>query len=225
MKTDRKGKTSYTEKINTHVPSGWCVHSTFTHGDVLDPLKMYRKDRVEKLIEHIEDEVKQLYATFPQQTMAEFTDVLKWKHEAAEKCHICLKEFNNPDDRKVRDHCHYTGLYRGQKKLPPKNALCSRLKMKDTSDQDYEHAQQVWNTMEKKNLGCYRNTYLKTDVLLLADVFETFRNTCLENYKLYPAHFYTAPGLGWQALLNTASEYCEHEVKRKDCTLCPPRRV
>ena len=72
----------------------------------------------------------------------------------------------------------------------------------------------------KKTLGCYYDTYLKTDVLLLADVFEAFWNTCLENYKLDPAHFYTAPGLAWQALLKTAAEYCEHEKKRKDCELC-----
>ena len=55
MKTDRKGKTPYTEKINTHVPSGWCVHSTFGYADVLDPLKICRgKDCVEKFIEHKE---------------------------------------------------------------------------------------------------------------------------------------------------------------------------
>ena len=93
--------------------------------------------------------------------------------------------------------------------------------MKGISDQDHEHAQKVWNTMEKKTLGCYYNTYLKTDISLLADVFETFRNTCLKNYELDPAHFYTAPGLAWQALLKTAAEYCEHEKKRKDCELCP----
>ena len=58
--------------------------------------------------------------------------------------------------------------------LPPRDAFYSRLNMKVISDQDHEHAQQVWNTMEKKTLGCYYNNYLKTDVLLLADVFETF---------------------------------------------------
>ena len=67
--------------------------------------------------------------------------------------------------------------------LPPKNAFYSRLNMKGIKDQDYEHAQQVWNTMEKKTLGCYRDTYLKTDALLLGDVFETFRDTCLKNCK------------------------------------------
>ena len=93
--------------------------------------------------------------------------------------------------------------------------------MKGISDQDYEHAQQVWNTMEKKTLGCYHDTYLKTDVLLLADVFETFRNMCLKKYKLVPAHFYTAPVLAWQALLKTAAEYFEHEKRRKEYEVCP----
>ena len=63
---------------------------------------------------------------------------------------------------------------------------------------------------------------IKTNVLLLADVLEAFRDRCLKNYKLDPAHFYTAPGLAWQALLKRAAEYCEHEKRReKDCELCP----
>ena len=78
MKTERKGKASYTEKINTHVPSGWCVHSTFAYGDVPDPLKMYRgKDCVENFVEYIEEDVKRLYETFPRQPMTKLTDVLK----------------------------------------------------------------------------------------------------------------------------------------------------
>ena len=111
---ERKGKAPYTEKINTHVPSGWCVHSTFAYGDVSDPLKMYRgKDCVEKIVEYIEEEVKRLHETFPRQPMTKLTDVLKREHEAAEKCHICFKELNDPKNKKVRDRCHYTGLYRG----------------------------------------------------------------------------------------------------------------
>ena len=114
MKAGRKGKASYTEKINTHVPSGWCVHSTFAYGDVPNPLKMYReKDCVEKFVEYIEEEVKRLYETFPRQPMTKLTDESKRKHEAAEECHICLKEFNDPKNRKVRDHFHYTVEYRG----------------------------------------------------------------------------------------------------------------
>ena len=75
---------------------------------------MYRgKDYVEKFVEYIEKEVKQLYVTFPRQPMTELTDVLKREHEAAEKYHICLKEFNGRRNRNVRNHYHYTGLYRG----------------------------------------------------------------------------------------------------------------
>ena len=105
--------------------------------------------------------------------------------------------------------------------LPPKDAFYIRLNMKGISDHYYEQAQQVWNTMEKNPLGCYHDTYLKTDVLLLADVFETFRNKCLKNYGLDLAHFITVPGLAWQALLKTAAEYCKHEKRRKEYELCP----
>ena len=68
---------------------------------------------MEKFVEHIEEEVKWLYAIFTQQPMIELTDVLKREHKAAEKCYICLKEFNDPHIKKVRGHCHYTGFYRG----------------------------------------------------------------------------------------------------------------
>ena len=64
MKTERKGNTPHTEKINTPVPSGWCVHSTFAYGNVSDSLKINRgRDSAEKFVEHIEDEVKRLYET------------------------------------------------------------------------------------------------------------------------------------------------------------------
>ena len=105
--------------------------------------------------------------------------------------------------------------------LPSKDRSYSRLNMKGISDQDYEHAQQVWNIMEKKTLGCYHETYLVTDVLLLVDVFETFRNTCLKNCKLDPAHFYTESGLACQTLLKTAAEYCWDRKRRKHCEVCP----
>ena len=59
---------------------------------------------MKKFVEHIEEEVKRLYATFPQQPMTELTDVLKREQEAAEKCLICLKEFDGPQNKKVRDH-------------------------------------------------------------------------------------------------------------------------
>ena len=86
----------------------------WTYGDVPDPLKIYRdKECVEKFVEYIEEEVKRLYKTSPKQPMTKLTDALKREHKAAEKCHICLKEFNDAKNKKVRDHCHCTGLYWG----------------------------------------------------------------------------------------------------------------
>ena len=61
---------------------------------------------MEKFVECIEEEIKR-----PRQPMIKLTNVLKREHEAAERCHICLKEFNDPNNKKVRDHCYYTGLY------------------------------------------------------------------------------------------------------------------
>ena len=86
-------------------------------------------------------------------------------------------------------------------KLPPKEAFHSNLNMSEIRKYDYEHAQKVWKEFKLKNLGEYHDLYLKTDTLLLSNVFEAFRNTCLQHYKLDPAHFYTSPGLAWQASL------------------------
>ena len=84
-------------------------------------------------------------------------------------------------------------------KLPPKEAFYSKLNDEGISDEDYVHARKVWETFEMKNLEYYRNLYNQVDALLLADVFENFRDICIKNYKLDPAHYYTAPGLAWDA--------------------------
>ena len=65
----------------------------------------------------------------------------------------------------------------------------------------YKHAQNVWNTFNLKNMGEYHDLYLASDILLLADVFENFRKTCLKYYKLDPCHYFTSPGLSWDAML------------------------
>ena len=86
-------------------------------------------------------------------------------------------------------------------KLPPKEAFYSRLNDGGISDDDYAHAQKVWRMFKMEYFKDYHELYNKVDVLLLAEVFENFRNICLEKYKLDPAHYYTAPGLAWDAAL------------------------
>ena len=85
--------------------------------------------------------------------------------------------------------------------LPPINAFYSNLNMSSISEDDYQCAQKVWEEFGIRNLEDYHNLYLRTDVVLLANVFEAFRDTCLKHYSLDPAHFYTAPGLAWKACL------------------------
>jgi len=85
--------------------------------------------------------------------------------------------------------------------LPPKEAFYNTIKREDISDEDYAHAQSVWETLNLKTLGEYHDLYLLTDVLLLTDVFERFRTMTLNYYGLDACHFYTAPGLAWQAAL------------------------
>ena len=86
-----------------------------------------------------------------------------------------------------------------ESQLPSIEAFYSNLKTSNASEGDYQHAQKVWKEFGIRNLGDYRDLYLRTDVILLANVFEAFRDTCLEHYSLDPAHFYTSPGLAWKA--------------------------
>ena len=96
-----------------------------------------------------------------------------------------------------------------EKSLPPKDAFYSNLNDEDISDEDYQHAIRVWNTFGCKTLRDYHDLYLKSDVLLLADVFESFRKTCLHHYKLDPAHYYTSPGLAWDACLKETGQHLQ----------------
>ena len=85
--------------------------------------------------------------------------------------------------------------------LPGREDFYSLLTDEDISDEDYSHAQDVWNTFRMKNMGEYHDLYLKSDKLLLTDVFENFRETCLTNYGLDPPHYVSSPGLAWDAML------------------------
>ena len=329
---------SSTRGINNHVPSGWCVRSQFAYGNVEDPLKLYRgKDCVEKFCDHITEEARHLYHSYPEKPMKPLTKK-QWKNfKKSSNCHICFKPFSDRNP-KVRDHCHYSGLYRGathvtcnlqykipsyipvvfhnlsgydahlfirelarknpklgviaknkedyisfslkvevdkyidkngeenskeielrfidsfkftsssldslvnnlakgkskffgfegynesqynllirkgiypyeymndwntseETNLPPREAFYSKLNMSGVSSEDYEHATNAWNEFSLRNLGEYHDLYLKTDVILLANVFEAFWKVCLDNYGLDPAHFCTAPGLAWKACL------------------------
>ena len=84
-----------------------------------------------------------------------------------------------------------------EEKLPNKSDFYSSLNMEDISEIDYRHALKVFNKFNIKNLGEYHDLYVQSDTILLADVFKSFRNLCLNTYKLDPGYFLSLPGLAW----------------------------
>ena len=85
--------------------------------------------------------------------------------------------------------------------LPSKEDFYSNLNMEDISDIDYRHANNVFKVFKLENLGDYHDLYVQSDTLLLADVFNNFRDMCIKESELDPAHFLSLPGLAWQACL------------------------
>ena len=85
--------------------------------------------------------------------------------------------------------------------LPSKEDFYSKLSESHISDEEYQHAQQVWSAFDCQTFGDYHDLYMLTDVLLLADVFESFRDLCLDYYGLDPAHYFTTPNFAWDAML------------------------
>ena len=79
--------------------------------------------------------------------------------------------------------------------LPDEKAFYSKLNYEGITDKEYAHAQKVWEVFGIKNLGEYHDLYVLSDTLLLADVFENFRDKYIDIYDLDPAHFLSAPGL------------------------------
>ena len=329
-------QSSYTKKYQKHEPIGFSYYIKCFDDNVFKPvLRSYTgEDAMQKFVEWLEKDVKEI-ANIPEKTMI-FKIQEQQQYEKANKCWICKGTFKE-DDKKVRDHCHFTGKYRGaahnscnlkyrkpnftpvvfhnlsgydshlfiknlgftagnidcipnneekyisftkntevgtyinekgetkpkyhkirfidsfkfmaasldslvnnlpedalnnlkkyytgdklslvkrkgvypyeymdslerfkETKLPPKEAFYSKLNNEGISDEDYTHAKKVWKEFKMEHLQNYHNLYNETDVLLLADVFESFRDICIKNYKLDPAHYYTAPSLAWDACL------------------------
>ena len=190
-------QSSYTKKYQKHEPISFSYYIKCFDDNVFKPvLRTYTEaDAMQKFVESLEKDIIKI-ANIPE------VDMIFGKKEAERfneetKCWIC----EDLNDDKVRDHSHFTGRFRGAahnscnlKYKKPKfipvvfhnlNGYDSHLFIKN---QPYHHL----------NLHISNN---ETHVLLLADVFENFRNICMENYKLDPAHYYTAPGLSWDACL------------------------
>ena len=85
--------------------------------------------------------------------------------------------------------------------MPSKEKFYSSLTDRIISDKEYKRVLNVWNKFEMEMMKDYIGLYLKCGVLLLADMFEKYRNNSLKNYELCPSHYLSAPGLSWDAML------------------------
>ena len=90
-----------------------------------------------------------------------------------------MDSFNKMFDAKIPDRCKFFGSLKG----------------KCISEKDYLHAIDIWILFKMKKMGDYHDLYLKTDILLLANVFEKFIDMYLDYYRLYPCHYCRSPGL------------------------------
>ncbi len=89
--------------------------------------------------------------------------------------------------------------------LPARAAFFNKLRNAECSEADYEHAQEVWHRFGCQTIGDYHELYLKADVMQLTDVFENFRNVCMKDYFLDPAHYISSPQLSWDAMLRQSA--------------------
>ena len=334
---------SYTHKYQKHTPSSFCYHvkcfddSVYAQQPVAFTAESEDDDVAQIFVDTLEENIKQIYKQFKFPKKMIFTKADAKMYSEATTCHICDGEFSEGGEIKVRDHCHFSGKFRGaahnscninykapkffpvvfhnlsgydshlfikklhgdngekincipnneekyisfsrevivdkfqkdgkeilvkrelrfidsfkfmassldalsknlhkdqcknlnraysgkqldlllrkgvypyeyidsidrlsETELPPKSAFYSKLNDSDISDEDYEHAQAVWKEFGFKTLREYHDLYNVSDVLLLADVFENFRDVCMNNYKLDPAWYFTSPGLAWDAAL------------------------
>ena len=98
--------------------------------------------------------------------------------------------------------------------LPPKSAFYDRLSEQEISDTDYEHAQEVWNAMGMRTLQDFLETYVLSDVLLLADVLSVFRKTMLESFRLDPLQYFSLSGYSFDCALR-------HSEAKIELLTCP----
>ena len=111
------------------------------------------------------------------------------------------EQFKLMKQNRVYPYDYMSSFDKFNEKQLPKKDFYSVLNNEHISDKDYTHAKNIWKTFNLKSTGEYHDLYLKSDILLLCDVFENFRKTCLQYYKLEASHYFTSPGSSWDALL------------------------
>ena len=113
-----------------------------------------------------------------------------------------LTEFNLLNQKGIFPYDYITEMsVLDEKSLPPHEKFYNKMNDENVSVDNYNHAMNVWNSFNCQTIGDYSDLYLKSDVILLADIFENFRNTLMKTHDLDPAHYFTLPGYTWDCSL------------------------
>ncbi|GFU00864.1 c2H2-type domain-containing protein, partial [Nephila pilipes] len=222
---------SFTNMYEKHVPIGFCYFISYQGGHYKDPVVYRGTDAPKCFIEKLEKdaiEIEHIYKN--PKPLLPLTESEKQLYDNAKNCYVCDQTFRE-NNIKVRDHNHVTQKFNGpccnscnlamktpkflpvffhnlsgfekckDSCLPPISKFYNELNEEAISVEDYNHACRVFNQFNLSNLGEYCDLYVKTDVLLLTDLFENFRKICIQTYKLDPCWYFTTPALSWDAML------------------------
>ena len=183
---------SYTAKFQNHIPCSFacklvCIDDKFSKDVVL----FRGKNAIFRFIQSIFGEYSYCKSIIKKNFNKNLimSSEEEEQFEKTEICWICNKLIENDN----------------------KDCFLNSLKDCYISDEEYCRAIDVWNIFNIKNLGEYHDLYLKTDVLLLCDVFEKFVDVCLGDYGLDPCHYFSSPGLAWNAMLKMTGIKLEKE--------------
>ncbi|CAB3991572.1 Hypothetical predicted protein, partial [Paramuricea clavata] len=203
---------SSTAQYQKHSPSGFSYYVKCFDDSVYKPRLVHHtqqyvgEDVTKKFVDMLEEEVRDIYNRFKfKEPIKIFFEDVK-NYERATVCYACGKEFTT-EDHKVRDHCHYTGAYRGAA-----HSTCN-LKMRRPKFipvllhnlEGYDAHLFIRNLgVSSEDIKCIPKTeekYISFTKEIEVDVMENFRKVCKTNYGLDPMWYYTAPGLAWDAAL------------------------
>lgn len=180
------------------IGQGMEKYLTLSYGDhiVIKDSLQFMASSLERLVADLKGETDDRFSILRQEfgTIAE--DATKWQ--------LLLRKGVYPYDY-VNSFSRFF-----DKQLPPIEEFQNRLRNEPCKPEDYAHAQTVWREFGCQTFKDYHDLYLKADVLLLADVFEAFRDVCLKNYELDPAYYVSAPHLSWDAMLKSTG--CEIDL-------------
>ena len=164
--------------------------------------KLYFKDSLQFLNASLDKLVKNLHLKANKENNLNGIFKHTFSYFKRRWCHIPQEAFLMLLRKGVYPYTYMNSFDRFKEtKLPPKSDYYNDLTQKDISQDEYDFAHTVFKTFKLENLGALHDLYVATDVNLLSDVFENFRNTSMKNYELDPAHFFTSPGLSWAAAL------------------------